>query len=76
MTITLLPEQERLLRKVIDSGLAKSPEEALTRALELLKEQLPASTDASNSLPKVTERLARFGTDNQTIKDLLNASRP
>ena len=82
MTVTLLPEQERLLQEIIDSGLAKTPKDALARALELLRDQIPSGTSADESRAEVTKRLAEFRTKHAlslgdlTIRDLLNASRP
>jgi hypothetical protein len=82
MTITLLPEQEQLIRKMIESGLAKTPEEALTQALALLRDRLPESHKTSDSRPEVAKRLAQFASKHNlslgdmTIKDLLDASRP
>ena len=41
MTITLKPEQERVLLDAINSGLAHTAAEALDRALEELRRRLP-----------------------------------
>jgi len=41
MTIVLKPEQEQLLREAINSGLAHTTDEALDKALELLRVRLP-----------------------------------
>jgi CRP-like cAMP-binding protein len=83
MTVTLLPEQERLLRQMIDSGFAKTPEEALARALDLLKERLPSATTNNDvTRAEAVKRLAEFRTKHGltlgglTIKELVNAGRP
>jgi hypothetical protein len=41
MTITLRPEQERVLIDAIKSGLAHTTDEALDQALETLRRRLP-----------------------------------
>jgi hypothetical protein len=41
MTITLRPDQERVLIDAISSGLANTPDEALDQALETLRRRLP-----------------------------------
>ena len=41
MAIVLRPEQERVLLEAIDSGLAHTTDEALDRALDLLRVRLP-----------------------------------
>jgi hypothetical protein len=81
MTITLKPEQEQVLRKAIESGLAHTTDEALDQALGALRERLPQSaSDASTA--DAARRLATFGSrhglslDGMTIKELLRESRP
>ena len=50
MTITPTPEQERILADALEAGLIQSPEEALSIALEELRNELdagaPPLTDA------------------------------
>ena len=43
MTITLSPEQERLLTEAVEAGLAQSPDEALDKAVRALRESAPSS---------------------------------
>lgn len=43
MTVTLKPEQERILIEAINSGLAHSAAEALDQALDALRSRLPES---------------------------------
>ena len=81
MTITLRPEQERVLLAAIHSGLANSPDEALDRALDALRVRLP-QLQADNSVAAAARRLGTFGKrhglslDGMTIKELLHESRP
>jgi len=82
MTITLRPEQEQLLREAINSGLAHTTDEALDRALDMLRHRLPKTTAETESAATVARRLAGFGKRHglslggATIKDLLHESRP
>jgi hypothetical protein len=82
MTIFLRPEQEQLLREAIDSGLARTTDEALDQALDALRCRLPKSAPEKDSTAAVARRLATFGKRHglsltgSTIKDLLNESRP
>jgi hypothetical protein len=83
MTITLLPEQERLLREVMESGLATSPEEALSHALDLLKKKIDDEKPSSpESRAEAVRRLAQFREEhklslgNISIKELINSGRP
>lgn len=43
MTVTLKPEQERILMEEINSGLAHTTAEALDQALDALRSRLPES---------------------------------
>lgn len=83
MTITLRPEQERVLIEAINSGLAHTTEEALDQALEALRVRLPQpGSSAEESPAAAVRRLATFGKrhglslDGMTIKELLRESRP
>ena len=87
MTITLRPEQERVLREAINSGLAHNTEEALDQALkcfsDALRVRLPQPGSSAEESPAVAvRRLATFGKrhglslDGITIKELLRESRP
>ncbi len=82
MTIILRPEQERLLRDAIDSGLAHTPDEALDQALDALRLRLPKPSPEAESTATIARRLASFGRRHglslggSTIKDLLHESRP
>ena len=83
MAIVLNTEQERVLIKAVDSGLAHSTEEALDQALESLKSRLPHNEScADESVAAAARRLAMFGKRNglslggMTIRELLRESRP
>lgn len=85
MTIILNPEQERVLRDAIDSGLARTADEALDQALDSLRGRLPARTAAAvadESVAAAARRLGTFGKrhglslDGTTVKELLRESRP
>jgi hypothetical protein len=60
MTITLKPEQEQVLMEAINSGLARTTDEALDQALEALKNRLPQKGAADESVA-AARRLATFG---------------
>jgi len=83
VTITLKPEQERVLVQAINSGLAHDAEEALDQALNALRERLPPEPESSDeSVAAAARRLATFGQRHglslggMTIKELLDESRP
>jgi hypothetical protein len=85
MTITLRPEQERVLQDAIDSGLAHNADEALDLALDALRGRLPPRTPAGTpdeSVAAAVRRLATFGKRHglslggMTVKELLRESRP
>ncbi len=82
MAIILTPDQEELLRAAIQSGLAKTPDEALDQALDTLRCRLPKPGPEAESTATVARRLASFGKRHGlslgggTIKDLLRESRP
>lgn len=82
MTIVLRPEQEKLLREAIDSGLARTADEALDQALDALRGRLPKPVVAEKESAAAAMRLAGFGKRHGlslgglTIKELLHESRP
>jgi len=83
MTITLRPEQEMVLMKAIQSGLAQTPDEALDRALDALRLRLSRQGSAADdSVAAAVCRLATFGKRHglslggMTVKELLPESRP
>ncbi len=83
MTITLRPEQERVILEAINSGLAHNPDEALDQALDALRERLPAAAGTPDeSVAAAARRLATFGKRHGlslgglTVKELLDESRP
>jgi hypothetical protein len=85
MTISLTFEQERVLANAIKHGLASNPDEALDKALDSLRERIPAfSSDGvpDESVAAAARRLANFGKRHNlslggmSIKELLNESRP
>jgi hypothetical protein len=81
MTITLRPEQERVLMEAIHSGLANSPDEALDKALDALRVRI-SEPQGDNSIAAAARRLGTFGKRHglslggMTIKELLRESRP
>jgi hypothetical protein len=81
MTITLRPEQERVLMEAIHSGLANSPDEALDRALDALRVRVSQS-QVDNSVAAAARRLGTFGKRHglslggMTIQELVRKSRP
>jgi hypothetical protein len=82
MTIILQPEQERLLREAVTSGMAKTADEALEQAFEMLRQRLPEYSGKGESSAAAVRRLSSFGRRHglslggATIKDLLRESRP
>jgi hypothetical protein len=48
MTITLNHDQERVLREVVNLGLATTPEEAIDQAFDGLRERLPFQPDGAD----------------------------
>jgi methylmalonyl-CoA mutase cobalamin-binding subunit len=83
MTITLRPEQEKVLMEAVHSGLAQTPDEALDQAFDALRVRLPRSEAPSReSAAEVARRLATFGkrhhlsVGGMTVKQLLRESRP
>ena len=83
MTIMLNPDQERVLRDVVNLGLATSPEEAIDQAIDILRERLPFQPEAvDDEVAAVARDLASFGKRHKlslgglTIKELLQESRP
>ena len=81
MTIILRPEQEQLLREAIDSGLARTADEALEQALDGLRQRLSKTAPEMESATAIARRLATFGKRHglslggSTIKNLLHESR-
>lgn len=82
MTITLKPEQERVLIQAINSGLAHTTDEALDQAFDALRARLPHERSVDESVAAAARRLGTFGQrhglslGSLTIKDLLRESRP
>ena len=83
MTITLSNDQERVLREVVNLGLATTPEEAIDQAFDVLRERLPFQPDgADDEVAAVARNLATFGKRHQlslggmSVKELLQESRP
>ncbi len=83
MTITLSPEQEKVILEAIRSGLVQTTGEALDQALSALRERLPSeSASADEGVATAARRLATFGKRHglslagMTIKELLHESRP
>jgi hypothetical protein len=82
MTIILKPEQAQLLLEAIDSGLARTADEALDQALDALRPRLPGAAPGKESTAAVARRLATFGMRHglslggTTVRDLLRESRP
>jgi hypothetical protein len=82
MTIILKPEQEKLLIQASNSGLARTPQEALDQALEALRARLPHEAPTDKSVAAAARRLGTFGKrhglslEGLTVKELLRESRP
>ncbi len=82
MTIILKPEQEKVLIQAINSGLARTPDEALDQALDALRARLPREGPVNESVAAAARRLGTFGKRHGlslgglTIKELLRESRP
>jgi hypothetical protein len=87
VTITLKPEQERVIIEAIHSGLAHTPDEALDQAFDALRARLPQPVSTpgdptADSIAAAARRLATFGKRHglslggMTIKELLRESRP
>ena len=83
MTIFLTTEQESILADAIKHGLARNSDEALDKALDSLRERIPAQDGVpDNSVTAAARRLATFGKRHNlslggmTVKELLNESRP
>jgi hypothetical protein len=83
MTIILKPEQERVLIEAMNSGLARTPDEALDQALDALRSRMPhEEKPADESVAAAARRLGTFGKRHglslggSTIKELLHESRP
>jgi hypothetical protein len=82
MTITLRPEQEKVLLDAINSRLAHTTDEALDRALDTLRLRLAGRTTAETEAAAAVRRLATFGRRHglslggSTVKELLRESRP
>jgi len=83
MTINLKPEQEKVLTDAIKSGLAHTTDEALDRALDALRDQIPRDdTPVDPSIAATARRLGTFGKRHGLslgglpIKELLRESRP
>lgn len=81
MAVTLKLEQEQLLRKAVDAGLAQNSEEALDQAFDGLRQRLPQAALETESTAVIVRRLASFGKRNglslggSSVKELLRESR-
>ena len=70
-----------MLNATISSGLARTADEALEQAFEMLRQRLPESARKVESTATVVRRLATFGDRHglslggTSIKDLLRESR-
>jgi hypothetical protein len=80
MTIILKPEQEKLLTQAVNSGLARTPDEALDQALNTLRARLPHEPKpVDESVAAAARRLRTFGKrhglslDGLTIRELRRA---
>jgi hypothetical protein len=85
MTISLTSEQERVLTDAIRHGLARNPNDALDKALDTLRERMPAHPSdeiSDESVIAAVRRLANFGKrhnlslGSMSIRELLDESRP
>src|SRR5438046_425625 len=59
MTITLNSEQ--VLISAIQAGLAHTPDEALDRALDLLRERVPKNVESETTVARAARRLGTLG---------------
>jgi hypothetical protein len=59
MTITLSDEQARLLSEVIKAGVARSPEEAVDRAVRALHSSATAKTPVHQQVDNLADLFAR-----------------
>jgi hypothetical protein len=81
MTIVLKPEQEKVLIQAINSGLARTRQEALDQALDALRARLPREGPVDESVAAAARRLGTFGNRHGlslgglTLKELLRESR-
>lgn len=83
MTITLRPDQEQVLKQIVELGLATNTEEAVDQAFDTLRERLPGlSRYESEEAAGVIHTLEAFGRVHQlslggiSVKQLLEQSRP
>jgi hypothetical protein len=80
MTISLRPEDERLIEEAIQAGLIRTADEAFDDAIEHLRRRLQARNTESSTV-QAAERLATFGRRHNLslgglkIKDLINEGR-
>jgi hypothetical protein len=81
MTIILKPEQEKLLIQAINSGLARTPDEALDQALDGLRSRMPQEErPVDESVATAARRLGTFGKrhglslDGLTLRELRRAT--
>jgi Arc/MetJ-type ribon-helix-helix transcriptional regulator len=76
MTITLLPEHERLLRQALDTGAYQSPDEVIGRALEMLNSEEEWLQDQKEEIADKIERAfaqferGKFFTPEQSHADM------
>jgi hypothetical protein len=85
MTIFLNAEQERILADAVRNGFARSSHEALDKAIDSLRERMPAQAPEDlpdESVSAAARRLATFGKRHHlslggmSVRELLDESRP
>jgi Arc/MetJ-type ribon-helix-helix transcriptional regulator len=84
MTVTLNPEQERVVAEAIQAGLICTPSEVVDAGVESIRERLKSGVGAAarqEAIDAAAERLLKFGEKYRfslagiTIKDLVNEGR-
>ena len=71
MTITLNPEQERIIDEEIKSGHFRTPDEVLDQALAALREKKQARREAVRRIREFGDK-HRLSLGNTSIKDLIH----
>lgn len=77
MTITLRPEQEKVIQQAIDNGLYKSVDEALDSALESIRNRAayPALTRSQTAGHRIRELRKGVTLAGISIKELIEEGR-